>query len=72
VQLELDRLDNDRHIAALYFSMTDLLFVLTYLDPVFEDDDGLKAQLVKQLKSIADNINAFGNFCDIYYKSNAN
>jgi hypothetical protein len=34
--------------------------VLTYLDPVFEDDDGLKAQLVKQLKSIAENINAFG------------
>lgn len=34
--------------------------MLTYLDPVFEDDDGLKEQLVKQLKSIAENINAFG------------
>ncbi|KIM78706.1 hypothetical protein PILCRDRAFT_10927 [Piloderma croceum F 1598] len=64
VQLELNRLDNDKHIAALYFTMSDLLFVLADLDPMFKDNDGLE----KQLKSITDNINNFGNFCDEYYK----
>jgi hypothetical protein len=39
---------------------SDLLIVLAYLDPVFKDDDGLRSQLTKQLKSITDNINAFG------------
>jgi hypothetical protein len=45
---------------------SDLLFVLAYLDPVFEDDDGLKSQLAKQLKSITDNINTFGMNVSIY------
>ncbi|KZP29523.1 hypothetical protein FIBSPDRAFT_193959 [Athelia psychrophila] len=68
VQLELDRQDNDRHIACLFYSMSDMLFVLSYLDPVFEDDDNLKDSLETLLKSITENIDAFGNLCDEYYK----
>ncbi|KAK0199961.1 hypothetical protein DFS33DRAFT_1278372 [Desarmillaria ectypa] len=69
VQLHLDRQDNDKHIAALYFSM-----VLRYASrlvlsgQVFDDDDGLKDHLENHLEEICSNINAFGNFCDVYYK----
>lgn len=37
-----------------------MLVVLTYLEPVFDDDDSLKSQLEKQLKAMTDNINNFG------------
>ncbi|KAK1233000.1 hypothetical protein PQX77_003914 [Marasmius sp. AFHP31] len=75
VQLELDRQDNDRRIAALYFQMTDVLFVFSYLNPVFEDEkDDIRGKLKKQLQEISKTINEFGNFCEnhsVYYKHNS-
>ncbi|KAK7043656.1 hypothetical protein VNI00_008267 [Paramarasmius palmivorus] len=60
IQLEMDRQENDRRIAALYFQMADLLLVLSYLDPVFEENDGLKATLGKQVQVISQTMNDFG------------
>jgi hypothetical protein len=37
-----------------------MILVLAYLDPVFNDDDGLKDQLEKQLEKMANTINDFG------------
>ncbi|ESK93009.1 hypothetical protein Moror_8912 [Moniliophthora roreri MCA 2997] len=68
IQLEMDRQENDRRIAALYFQMADLLLVLSYLGPVFEENDALKATLTKQVTIVSETINGFGNFCDVYYK----
>lgn len=34
--------------------------MLSYLDPIFEDDDGLRGQLTKQLDDICSNMNDFG------------
>ncbi|KAF9264863.1 hypothetical protein L218DRAFT_943538 [Marasmius fiardii PR-910] len=68
VQLELDRQDNDRRIAVLYFQMTDLLFVLSYLNPVFEEEDQVQDKLRLELDKIKEIIDQFGNFCDVYYK----
>ena len=41
-------------------TQSDLLFVLSYLDPVFSHADKLKSMLEKQLKDIAANMNKFG------------
>ncbi|KAL0579983.1 hypothetical protein V5O48_002067, partial [Marasmius crinis-equi] len=71
VQLELDRQENDRRIAALYFQITDLLFVLSYLNPVLEDVDEIYGKMKKELHKVGKVINEFGNFCDVYYKHNS-
>jgi hypothetical protein len=64
----MDRQENDRQIAVLYDSMSSMLIVLAYMDEVFQQKDGLQDLLNKKLGEIADLINEFGNFCDVYYK----
>jgi len=39
---------------------SDLLFVLSYLDPVFNSVDKLKSMLERQLKDITATMNSFG------------
>jgi hypothetical protein len=39
---------------------TDLLFVLSYLDPVFNQADKLKTMLASQLQTITKTMNDFG------------
>lgn len=68
VKLEMDRQDNDKQIAVLYGSMSNMLMVLAYLDDVFQREDGLQNSLNKKLGEIVDLVNEFGNFCDVYYK----
>ena len=79
MKMEMDRRENDRHIAVLYHTMvgqvvflggsstdialdgqSDLLFVLSYLDPVFNDADNLKSMLASQLQAITKTMNDFG------------
>lgn len=38
-----------------------MLFVLSYLDPVFKDDDGLKTMLQRRLDEIIQCMRDFGN-----------
>ncbi|KAG9093131.1 hypothetical protein FRC06_011654 [Ceratobasidium sp. 370] len=68
IKLEMDRQENDRQIAVLYNSMSNMLIVLAYLDDLFTRKDGLHQLLDKKLEEIVNLINEFGNFCDVYYK----
>ncbi|KAG8737625.1 hypothetical protein FRC10_008027 [Ceratobasidium sp. 414] len=68
IKLEMDRQENDRQIAVLYNSMSNMLIVLAYLDDLFTRKDGLHHLLDKKLEEIVSLINEFGNFCDVYYK----
>lgn len=60
VQLELDRLDNDKHIALLFYTMSDLMLSLNYLDPVFTSRDDLHDALDARLKRIVQSMKDFG------------
>ncbi|QRV74222.1 ATP-dependent RNA helicase dbp9 [Ceratobasidium sp. AG-Ba] len=68
LKLEMDRQENDRQIAVLFKSMSDMLIVLAYLDDVFARKDSLQELLDMKLEEIVKLINEFGNFCDVYYK----
>ncbi|KAG8737624.1 hypothetical protein FRC10_008026 [Ceratobasidium sp. 414] len=71
LRLELDRQDNDKHIAALYHSMAGMLLVLAKLDSVFLRESELIEILDQRLDEIVKLLNEFGNFCDVYYKHRA-
>ncbi|KAG9086170.1 hypothetical protein FS749_003862 [Ceratobasidium sp. UAMH 11750] len=64
----MDRQENDRQIAVLYNSMSNMLIDLAYLDDLFARKDGIHQLLDKKLEEIVGLINEFGNFCDVYYK----
>lgn len=68
IKLELDRQENDRQIALLYNSMSNMLVVLAYTDEIFARQDDLHTLMDKKLGEIVALINEFGNFCDVYYK----
>ncbi|KIJ64361.1 hypothetical protein HYDPIDRAFT_28804 [Hydnomerulius pinastri MD-312] len=68
IKLELDRRDNNEQIAVICHSMTSLMYVLKYLAPIIDIDDGLNAALEEELTNIASNMQEFGNFSNVYYK----
>ncbi|KAG8730980.1 hypothetical protein FRC11_005410, partial [Ceratobasidium sp. 423] len=68
VKLEIDRQENDKQIAVLYDSMSNMLILLAYMEETFERKDGIQNLLKQKLDSIATLIKEFGNFCDVYYK----
>lgn len=68
LRLELDRQENDKHIATLYHSMSSMLVVLAKLDDVFTEESDLAELLDHKLDEIVNILNEFGNFCDVYYK----
>ncbi|KAJ7086700.1 hypothetical protein C8R44DRAFT_893496 [Mycena epipterygia] len=68
IKLEVDRRDNDKSIAVLHLAMTNLLFILSYLEPTFDTADKIKTMLQKFLEEVCKTMNQFGNFCDAYYK----
>ncbi|KAJ7368104.1 hypothetical protein DFH08DRAFT_947060 [Mycena albidolilacea] len=68
IKLETDRRDNDKSIAVLHLAMTNLLFVLSYLQPTFDTADRIKSMLQSFLDGVCRTMNQFGNFCDVYYK----
>lgn len=69
LRLELDRRDNDKQIAVLYLSMSNMLVVLAKMDAVFTKEDDLTELLDQKLDEIVKLLNEFGNFCDVYYKN---
>ncbi|KAJ6539161.1 hypothetical protein B0H19DRAFT_345377 [Mycena capillaripes] len=68
IKLEVDRRENDRSIAVLHLAMTNLLFILSCLEPTFATPDKMQTMLQKYLEDVCRTMNAFGNFCDVYYK----
>ncbi|KAJ6599257.1 hypothetical protein DFH09DRAFT_1303774 [Mycena vulgaris] len=68
IKLEVDRRENDKSIAVLHLAMTNLLFILSYLEPTFDTADKIKTMLQKFLEEVCKTMNHFGNFCDAYYK----
>ncbi|KAK7061560.1 hypothetical protein R3P38DRAFT_3383739 [Favolaschia claudopus] len=68
IKLEVDRRENDKNIAVLHLAMTNLLFVLSYLEPTFDTADKIKSVLQEFLQNVCKTMNQFGNFCDVYYK----
>ncbi|KAJ1306952.1 hypothetical protein OPQ81_007932 [Rhizoctonia solani] len=68
VKLETDRQENDKQIAVLYDSMSNMLIILVYMEEMFERKDGIQNLLKQKLDDIANLIKDFGNFCDVYYK----
>jgi hypothetical protein len=64
----MDRQENDKQVAVLYNSMSNMLIVLAYMDDIFMRKDGLHELLDKKLEEMVNLINDFGNFCDVYYK----
>ncbi|KIJ51437.1 hypothetical protein M422DRAFT_244605 [Sphaerobolus stellatus SS14] len=67
IQLELDRHENDKQIAVVFFTMSSLLFRLSKLDPIFANESAaLHSSLDDHLKDMCASIKDFGNFCDIY------
>ncbi|KAJ7499104.1 hypothetical protein FB451DRAFT_1428120 [Mycena latifolia] len=68
IKLEVDRRENDKSIAVLHLAMTNLLFILSYLEPTFDTADKIKTMLQKFLEEVCKTMNQFGNFCDAYYK----
>ncbi|KAJ7117415.1 hypothetical protein C8R43DRAFT_107837 [Mycena crocata] len=68
IKLEVDRRENDKSIAVLHLAMTNLLFILSYLEPTFDTTDKIKTILQKYLEEVCKTMNQFGNFCDTYYK----
>ncbi|KAH7335133.1 hypothetical protein B0J17DRAFT_719692 [Rhizoctonia solani] len=68
VKLEIDRQENDKQIAVLYDSLSNMLIILAYMEEIFERKDGIQNLLKQKLDDIANLIKEFGNFCDVYYK----
>ncbi|KAJ7283805.1 hypothetical protein C8J57DRAFT_1293627 [Mycena rebaudengoi] len=68
IKLEVDRRENDKSIAVIHLTMTNLLFLLSYLEPVFDTADKIRMILQKFLEEVCKTMNQFGNFADAYYK----
>ncbi|KAF7355150.1 hypothetical protein MSAN_01430700 [Mycena sanguinolenta] len=68
IKLEADRRENDKSIAVLHLTMTNLLFELSYLQPSFEAANKIKPMLHQFLENVCKTMHQFGNFCDVYYK----
>lgn len=73
--MEMTRHENDKQIAVVYFTMvrsnifpfvaanttqSSMLFLLTDLDPLFEEEEYLHNALQERMKLVCDTINDFG------------